>query len=114
MSMGRVREDNDKKGVPCKTLDVVMNTKIVETAEKTADIFYFMAQIISNYLLEKHKIMVAEEQVVKVNLKYKGNSVEMQRIKAKKSPKIEEVPNKSKLQEETEERVLSGLSEHAS
>ena len=52
--------------------------------------------------------------MVKVNLKYKGNSVEIQRIKAKKSPKIEEVPSKSKLQEETEERVLSGLSEHAS
>lgn len=53
-------------------------------------------------------------EVVKVNLKYKGSSVEIQRIKAKKSPKIEEMPNKSKLQEETEERVLSGLSEHAS
>jgi hypothetical protein len=51
---------------------------------------------------------------VKVNLKYKGNSVEIQRIKAKKSPKIEEVPSKSKLQEESEERVLSGLNEHAS
>ena len=48
--------------MPCKTLDVVMNTKIVETAEKTADIFYLIAQIISNYILEKHKIMVAEER----------------------------------------------------
>jgi len=38
-----------------------MNDKIVETADKTADIFYFMAQIISNYLLEKHKIAVAED-----------------------------------------------------
>jgi hypothetical protein len=45
--------------VPCKTVDVVMNSKIVETAEKNADIFFFMAQIISNYLLEKHKISVA-------------------------------------------------------
>jgi hypothetical protein len=49
------------EGVPCKTVDVVMNTKIVETAEKNADIFFFMAQIISNYLLEKYKIMVAED-----------------------------------------------------
>ena len=38
-----------------------MNDRIVETAEKTADIFYFMAQIISNYLLEKHKIAVVED-----------------------------------------------------
>ena len=40
--------------------------------------------------------------------------MEIQRIKAKKSPKIEEVPEqKSKEQEESEERLLSGLSEHA-
>lgn len=38
-----------------------MNTRIVESAEKNADIFFFMAQIISNYLLEKYKIMVAED-----------------------------------------------------
>lgn len=103
--MGRVREDNDKstnafsiEGTPCKVIDVVMNDRIVETAEKNQDIFYFMAQIISNYLLEKHKIAVSEDStafnyldVVKVNLKYKGNSVEIQRIRARKSPKIEEV-----------------------
>jgi hypothetical protein len=32
-------------------------------------------------------------EITKVNLKYKGNNVEIQRIKAKKSPKIEEVPS---------------------
>lgn len=40
-----------------------MNDRIVETAEKTADIFYFMAQIIANYLLEKHKIAVVEDSI---------------------------------------------------
>lgn len=40
-----------------------MNDRIVETADKSADIFYFMAQIISNYLLEKHKIAVAEDSI---------------------------------------------------
>lgn len=71
MSMGRVREDNDKsitfgylEGTPCKVIDVVMNDRIVETAEKNQDIFFFMAQIISNYLLEKHKIAVSEESIV--------------------------------------------------
>jgi len=68
MSMGRVKEDSDKstyffmiEGTPCKVVDVVMNDKIVETAEKSSDIFYFMAQIISNYLLEKYKIAVVED-----------------------------------------------------
>ena len=40
-----------------------MNDQIVEKAEKNADIFYFMAQIISNYLLEKYKIAVAEDSI---------------------------------------------------
>lgn len=61
MSMGQPREDSDKKGTPCKVVDVVMNNRIVETAEKTADIFYFMAQILANHLLEKHKIAVSED-----------------------------------------------------
>jgi hypothetical protein len=41
-----------------------------------------MAQIIANYLLEKYKIAVSEDStslykvdIVKVNLKYKGNNV---------------------------------------
>jgi hypothetical protein len=38
-----------------------MNDRIVDTADKNAEIFYFMAQIISNYLLEKYKIAVAED-----------------------------------------------------
>ena len=68
MSMGQPREDSDKsnlwnyeEGVPCKVVDVVMNSSIVETAEKAADIFLFMTQIIANYLLEKHKIAVEED-----------------------------------------------------
>ena len=40
---------------------MVMNDLIVEKAEKSSDIFYFMSQIISNYLLEKYKIAVAED-----------------------------------------------------
>ena len=37
-----------------------MNPKIIQTAEQNMDIFQFMAQIISNYLLEKYKITVME------------------------------------------------------
>lgn len=37
-----------------------MNPKIIATAETNLDIFQFMAQIIANYLLEKHKITVSD------------------------------------------------------
>ena len=47
-------------------IDVVMNDKLVETADKNSDIFYFMAQIISNYLLEKHKIATEEDSTTAV------------------------------------------------
>jgi hypothetical protein len=41
-----------------------MNPKIIVTAETNFDILQFMAQIISNYLLEKHKITVSEESII--------------------------------------------------
>ncbi len=48
---------------------------------------------------------------MKVNLKYKGNNVEVQRIRARKSPKIEEVQSqeepRSKQQFEEEEKLLN-------
>lgn len=47
------------EGTPCKVIDVVMNDMIVEKADKEQEIFYFMAQIIANYLLEKYKIAVS-------------------------------------------------------
>jgi len=77
-------------------VDVVMNNKLVETAEKNSEIFYFMAQIIGNYLLEKHKIAVSEDskifcyiEISKLDsLKYKGSRVAIQRIRAKRNAKI--------------------------
>ena len=55
--------------------------------------------------------------VVKVNMKYKGNNVDIQRIRAKKSPKIEEVSkkeeeNKTEEQFHEEEKLLNELSGH--
>lgn len=67
MSMGVMKEDRDKSsflfiwdGNVCKVVDVVMNPRIIATAETNPDIFQFMAQIIANYLLEKHKIAVSD------------------------------------------------------
>lgn len=94
----RVYLDNIAEGGPCKVVDVVMNSKIVEVALTNADVFGFMGQIIEGYLLEKHKIKVRPqgtaipiEEMIKLNLAYKGNAIEPQRIRAKKTPKIEEV-----------------------
>jgi len=42
---------NNKDGNVCKVVDVVLNPKIVETAEANPDIMGFTAQIIGNYLL---------------------------------------------------------------
>ena len=47
-----------------------MNDRIVETADKSTEIFYFMAQIIANYLLEKHKIAVAEDSTSRLIQKW--------------------------------------------
>lgn len=34
MSVGRLKEENDKKGGICKVIDVIMNDDIVENATK--------------------------------------------------------------------------------
>jgi hypothetical protein len=41
-------------------VDVVMNPKIIATADTNPEIMQFMGQIIANYLLEKHKIAVSD------------------------------------------------------
>lgn len=75
-----------KDGNACKVVDVVMNPKIIATAETNLDIFQFMAQIIANYLLEKHKITVSEESkhwlITKWWRKLKGSSIREQMSKS--------------------------------
>jgi hypothetical protein len=42
-------------------LDVVLNPGVAEMAESAPEVMAFTAQLIAGYLLEKHKLAVADE-----------------------------------------------------
>ena len=56
MSVGRVKEDNDKKGEICKVIDVILNPTIVQNIEKDANLQLFFIELLKSYIMEKHKI----------------------------------------------------------
>jgi len=88
MSVGRIKEDFDKNKNPSKVVDVILNPKVVATIKKDNNALLFFYQLVNNYLQQKYKIEL-EETFNLPKLPYKGSSVEFQRVKGKKAPKIE-------------------------
>lgn len=56
MSVGRVKEDADKKGEICKVIDLVLNPNVTAELLKDASMQTFFIELIKSYILEKHKI----------------------------------------------------------
>jgi len=88
MSVGRIKEDFDKNKNPSKVVDVILHPKVVATLKKDNNALLFFYQLVNNYLQQKYKIEL-EETFNMPKLPYKGSSVEFQRVKGKKAPKIE-------------------------
>ena len=58
MSVGNIKEDNDKKGDICKVVDIIIAPKIEEAIAATADLKVFFAELVANYIMQKHKIEI--------------------------------------------------------
>lgn len=56
MSVGRVKEDNDKKGEICKVIDVILNPNVVDNLMKDNNMQMFLIELLKSYILEKHKL----------------------------------------------------------
>ena len=56
MSVGRVKEESDKKGEICKVIDVILNPKVVETLLIDINLQLFFIELLKSYIMEKHKI----------------------------------------------------------
>lgn len=81
--------------------DAVFNPKIIEKCDKEQAITEFLITLVSQRLNQKHEIEVMMEHTkLMKNFKYKGKQVRMQRVRAKKGPKIEEIleENKNRMQ----------------
>lgn len=116
LSLGGVREDRDKKGDPVQVYDFIWNTKVVQDAQKDAGFRQSVVELAFGYIQQKFgKELDMRFSIPK--MKYKGDTIQYQRIKAKKGPKIEEVSmteeEKKRLQEKAmeEERRKEALRE---
>lgn len=87
LSLGNVREDRDKKGEPVQVFDFIWNSDTVKLAQKDASFRMQMIELAFTYVQQKFgKTLDLRFTIPK--MKYKGSTIQYQRIKAKKGPKI--------------------------
>ncbi|KRW98808.1 hypothetical protein PPERSA_10579 [Pseudocohnilembus persalinus] len=99
MSFGTVREDHDNKGDICKVVDVIVNPNVIDAVKKDIQMNEFLKQMLANFVEQKYKIKISE-RMSQPNLKYKGKSVEFQRVKGKKAPKIQQLSEENRKAQE--------------
>lgn len=84
--------------------DFIFNPKSIQKAQKDPQFRQLMVELSFNYVEQKYKHKL-NPQFTLPKLSYKGATVQWQRIKAKKGPKIEEVElseeEKRKFQEQS-------------
>ena len=92
----RVGSGSDVENEPCKVLDCIINPEICAEMKKKTDkeLLAFFGEILVTYVFQKHKIELSIEEFKLPKLEYKGSYVDMQRVRAKKNPKIEVVETK--------------------
>ncbi|EAR96395.1 pre-RNA processing PIH1/Nop17 protein (macronuclear) [Tetrahymena thermophila SB210] len=90
MSLGRLKEDNDKKGDLCKVVDAIVNPKVADNLQKDPGLSQFFIQLLQGYCETKYKVTLDDKFSIP-KLKYKGKSIEYQRVKGKKAPKIQQL-----------------------
>lgn len=87
LSMGEKREEHDKKGEPAMVIDVIWAPATVDKALSDAQFRQQVIELAITYVNQKYGI-VLDERFTIPKLKYKGATVQYQRIKVKKSAKI--------------------------
>ena len=116
LSLGQIREDSDKKGDPVQVYDFIWNTKTVQAAQKDAGFRQTMVELAFSYVAQKFQKHLDLRFTIP-KMKYKGATIQYQRVKVKKGPKIQEVKlteeEKRKLEREAldEERRREALRE---
>ena len=113
LSLGEIREDFDKKGEPCQVVDVIWNPEAVKKAKKEMLYKQGLVELAFEYIKTKHDLSLNLKYSVP-KMKYKGKTIQFQRIRAKKNPKIEQLDSKilsEDEQKEIQERSYSKVKE---
>uniref|UniRef100_A0A7S3QZ36 PIH1 N-terminal domain-containing protein n=1 Tax=Dunaliella tertiolecta TaxID=3047 RepID=A0A7S3QZ36_DUNTE len=90
LSMSTLREDVDKKGEACTTLDCCLNNDVIAMAAKHRPLKSFLIELAINWVSHKHK-MELDMKFKLPKMRYKGEVVETQRIRVDKKPLVSEV-----------------------
>ena len=103
LSLGTVREDFDKKGDPCQVYDVIWNPEAIKQGQKEMLYRQGLVELAFEYIKEKYGVIL-DMKFTTPKLKYKGKTVQWQRVRAKKNPKIEQLDSKP-LTEEDQKKI---------
>ena len=87
LSLGDLREETDKKGDPAQVIDIIWAPETIEKAKKDPTFRQVVVELAFNYIFQKHGIELDLRYTVP-KLSYKGATVQFQRVRAKKAPKI--------------------------
>jgi len=90
LSLGSVREDRDKKGDPVQVYDFIWNTDTVKKGQRDPGFRQVIVELAFNYIKQKFDRDLDYRFTIP-KMKYKGDTIQFQRIKAKKQAKITEV-----------------------
>ena len=100
---------------PCKVIDCIINPEVCSEMSKKSDrdLLAFFRDLLTVYIFQKHRIQLSSEEFKLPKLKYKGQYVDFQRVRAKKQPKIEVVgqtrnpnsPEEAKAAEEAAKKL---------
>lgn len=109
LSVGTPVEDFDKKNDPCVTYDLVANPETVMECSKTPAFRETVVNLCIAAVAQKYKIEL-DQRYKLPKMKYKGNVVQLQRIRKKNFTKIQEVdtapvPGQSKDERTSTSRV---------
>jgi len=92
LSIGTPMEDFDKKNEPCVTYDLVANPETVMECSKTPAFRETVVNLCIASVNQKFKVEL-DQRYKLPKMKYKGNVVQLQRIRKKNTSQIQEVDN---------------------
>ena len=93
LSLGTVREDNDKAGNIAQVYDVIWNPTTIARCKKEAGFRQIAAELVFTYIKQKYTHTLNPRFTVP-KMNYKGKTVQLQRVRAKKGPKIQQIESK--------------------
>lgn len=90
LSIGAPVEDFDKKQEPCTSFDLVANPETVDNAITEPQFKQTLVQLCMASIENKYKISLDPKYKLP-KMKYKGNTVQIQRIRVKKDSQVQEM-----------------------